>query len=123
MKIYVITKGSYSDYHIITATTDETQARKIADKFSDDYEKAEIEIYEDAKLYLKAVWFVRFDTKGNVNELHEDNSEYSYQYVNECGFDCAKGVYVHVQADDEISAIKIAAEKRAMFLAKKAGVV
>ncbi len=123
MKIYVVTRGSYSDYHIITATTDKTQAKKIADKFSDEWDKAKVEIYDDAEIYLKKMWFVRFDTKGNVNELHVDNSEYSYECVNKCSFDAAKGVFVHVCADDEISAIKIASEKRAEFLAKKAGVV
>lgn len=123
MKIYVVTKGDYSDYHIITATTDKAQAKKIADKFSDDWGEAKVEIYDDAEIYLKTVWLVRFDTKGNVNELRVDNSEYSYRDVNKCSSDIFKGVYVHVQADDEISAIKIASEKRAEFLAKKAGIV
>lgn len=123
MKIYVVTKGCYSDYHIITATTDKAQAKEIAKKFSDDWDEARVQTYDDAEIYLKKVWFVRFDTKGNVNELNLDASEYSYGYLNECSFDAAKGVYVHVQADDGASAIKIAAEKRAMFLAKKAGIV
>lgn len=123
MKIYVVTKGDYSDYHIITATTDKAQAKKIADKFSGDWGEAKVEIYDDAEIYLKTVWFVRFDTKGNVNELCANDSEYSYKQLNACSFDAAKGVFVHVQADDEISAIKIASEKRAEFLAKKAGIV
>ena len=36
MKIYVVTKGCYSDYHIITATTDEKLAYKIKEKFNGD---------------------------------------------------------------------------------------
>ena len=54
LKIYVLTKGCYSDYHIITATTDYELACKIKDRFdkinsewSD--EKVNIEIYEDAE--------------------------------------------------------------------------
>lgn len=123
MKIYVVTKGSYSDYHIITATTDKIQAKKIADKFSSEWDEAKVEIYDDAEIYLKKMWFVRFDANGNVNELREDVSEYSYVEVNKPSFDAAKGVFVHVCADDSISAIKIASEKRAEFLAKKAGIV
>lgn len=123
MKIYVVTKGVYSDYHIITATTDEATAKKIAERFSGEWEEAEVEIYEDAETYLNKMWFVRFDTKGNVSELYEDSSEYAYECMNQCSFDVAKGVYIDVCADDANSAVKIAAEKRAEFLARKAGIV
>ena len=34
MKIYVVTDGMYSDYHIITATIDKGVAEKIAKRFS-----------------------------------------------------------------------------------------
>lgn len=123
MKIYVVTKGDYSDYHIITATTDEATAKKIAEDFSNEWGEAEVEIYEDAKTYFKKSWFVRFDTKGHVSELRENRDEYAYQYINRCYFDVNKGVYIYVCADDANSAVKIAAEKRAEFLARKAGIV
>ena len=34
MKIYVVTKGYYSDYHIITATTDKELAYRIEETFN-----------------------------------------------------------------------------------------
>lgn len=123
MKIYVVTKGCYSDYHIITATTDEATAEKIAKKFSDKWEEAKVEIYEDAETYLKKIWFVRFDTEGNVIELRENSSEYAYEHTNRCSFDVKRRVYIDVCADDANSAVKIAAEKRAEFLARKARII
>lgn len=42
--IYVITEGSYSDYHIITATLDHKAAKRLAKQFN-----ANIEKYEDGK--------------------------------------------------------------------------
>ena len=81
MKIYVVTKGCYSDYHIITATTDEELAYKIRDKFTSDYSwgEAEVEVYEDAEIFMKPCYFLRFDKSGNVIESREESdSEYGY---------------------------------------------
>lgn len=125
LKIYVLTKGCYSDYHIITATTDYELACKIKDRFdkinsewSD--EKVNIEIYEDAELYLKPNYFIRFDKQGNVVEAYEDTSEYGYDRYS--GLDVKGGYFTTITTDNKESAIKIAAEKRAMFLAEKEGI-
>lgn len=125
LKIYVLTKGYYSDYHIITATTDYELACKIKDRFdkinsewSD--EKVNIEIYEDAEVYLKPNYFIRFDKQGNVVEVYEDTSEYGYDRYS--GLDVKGGYFTTITTDNKESAIKIAAEKRAMFLAEKEGI-
>ena len=125
LKIYVLTKGCYSDYHIITATTDYELACKIKDRFdminsewSD--EKVNIEIYEDAEIYLKPNYFIRFDKQGNVVEAYEDTSEYGYDRYS--GLDVKGGYFTTITTDNKESAIKIAAEKRAMFLAEKEGI-
>lgn len=47
MKIYVVTKGEYSDYRIITATLNRWKAESIAEKFADLDEDTRIEEYED----------------------------------------------------------------------------
>lgn len=39
--IYIVTSGIYSDYHIITATTDRESAEKIAEHFGADIEEFE----------------------------------------------------------------------------------
>lgn len=123
MKIYVVTKGQYSDYGIITATTDEELAKKIAEKFSDEYDKAKVEVYEDAEFMLKPAYFIRFNTSGEVVELKDVScNEYYYDGTNNCHFDACDRVYVTVIADNAETAIKIANEKRAEFLARKAGI-
>ena len=122
MKIYVVTKGCYSDYHIITATTDETLAYQIKEKFNGKYDEAYVEEYEDAELMLKPCYFLRFDKGGNVIETREEsNTEYYYDGSN-FGKDVAGNFYISVVADNLESAIKIGAEKRAMRLAKKHGI-
>lgn len=124
MKIYVVTQGSYVDYRIITATTDEEVANKIAKKFSDSWDGASVEVYEDAELYMKPVFYVSFKQNGDVHEICDESSSiYYYNNINECDFEVdGKRVYAVVQADNEEHAIKIASEKRAEFLARKAGI-
>ena len=121
MKIYVVTKGYYSDYHIITATTDEELAYRIKEKFSsgDYYGEAKVEIFEDAEIFLKQCYFIKFDKGGNVIRIEEEESEYSYeQYESE---DTKGNFYISIIADNKERAIKIGAERRAMYLAKKYG--
>lgn len=115
-KIYVVTRGDYSDYHIITATTDFKRAKKIAEKF-----KAEVEIYDDSEIYLKNIYFVSFDPSGDV-EYCELENEYSYPYKEQIFDYKNQSISIKVEADDKTSAIKIAAEKRAKFLAKREGI-
>lgn len=52
MPIYVITAGTYDDYHVVACTTDldaANRALKFAAKNSWEAETANIEIYEDCK--------------------------------------------------------------------------
>lgn len=46
MKIYVITKGEYSDYHICAVTENKEKAEILCEKFACDYETAQIEEYD-----------------------------------------------------------------------------
>ena len=121
MKIYVVTKGYYSDYHIITATTDEELAYRIKEKFSGDdyYDEAKIEIFEDAEIFMKSCYFIRFDKGGNVITFEEEKSEYYYEQDE--GEDSQGNFYISIIADNKEIAIKIGAERRAMYLAQKYG--
>jgi hypothetical protein len=122
-KIYVVTSGCYSDYHIVAATLDKDIAEKIAAKFSGRYDECEIEEYCDAEIMLKPAWNISFDKAGNVINTYGCESEYDYENIGECcerrWGECA--LNVSVSADDLDSAIKIAAEKRAKYLAEKLG--
>lgn len=123
MKIYVVTQGEYSDYHIITATTDKDIAEQIANKFNGNmWNKTYIEEYDNAEIMLKPLFFVRFDKKGNVMECKLETSSYGYdsEYA-VMKYDCNKNIFTYVVADTMESAIKIAAERRAKFLAEEIG--
>ena len=121
-KIYVITRGDYSDYHIITATTDKKIADKIAKKFN-----AEVETYDDSEIYLKDIYVLGFNPQGNVAYCDKATSEYDYPISDRIYYtgDSKKNICVRleVEADDEQSAIKIGAEKRAKFLAEQEGIL
>ena len=121
MKIYVVTKGYYSDYHIITATTDEELAYRIKEKFSGDdyYDEAKVEIFEDAEIFMKSCYFIRFDKGGNVITFEEEKNEYYYEQDE--GEDAKGNFYISIIADNKEIAIKIGAERRAMYLARKYG--
>ena len=120
MKIYVVTKGCYSYYHIITATTDEKLAYKIKEKFNgNSYGKTDVEVFEDAEIFMKPCYFMRFDKSGNVIEFKERKEEYWYD--EDDGEDSQGNFYVSVVTDNEEKAIKIGAERRAMRLAQKNG--
>lgn len=111
MKIYVVTDGEYSDYHIITATIDRSVAEKIAKKFG-----ADIEEYENAEVMLRPLWFIRFDKNGDVCECREELHNPSYEAHGLCYLDVKGQVYVRIVADTVEQAIKAGAERRAKFL-------
>lgn len=123
-KIYVITQGVYSDYHIVAATTDYELAKKIAAKFTTRYDDCEIEEYDDAEVMLRPAYRIYFDASGNVDSTDECKDAYDYSGIGKCneyGYGFNSKMRVTVSADDPESAIKIAAEKRAKYLAEKLG--
>lgn len=124
MKIYVVTQGEYSGYGIITATLDKDLAEAIAKKYDSEFNRTQIEEFEDAEIMLKPCWFVRFNQDGTV-KISFDDSDHTdgYRRLNRCIADDSGEVYVHVSAADADSAIKIAAEKRAQYLAEQAGII
>ena len=120
MKIYVVTEGCYDDYHIITATTDKKLAYQIEEKFNAiSSDVIYVEIFEDAEIFMKSCYFMRFDKGGNVIEFKEQKE--SYLYNENDGEDSQGNFYVSVITDNEEKAIKIGAERRAMRLAQKNG--
>jgi hypothetical protein len=125
MIFYAVTKGEYSDYHIITITTNKEKAEFLAKRFSDKWDEAKVEEYTENEILFKPLWYVLFDHKGNVEYARcESANSYAYvNYVNKPDYSFCNKIRVYVTADDKESAIKIAAEKRAEFLAREEGVV
>lgn len=122
-KIYVITKGDYSYYHIITATTDKKLAEAIAERYSSVGiygEKTAIEIYEDAEIMMLPTWRVTFDENGALIKCsglgYEEGPPSGEIYRHRDGT-----ISVYIKVADETTAIKAAAEKRAMYIAREEG--
>lgn len=79
MKLYAVTAGAYSDYHIITLQADEKKAQKIAEVLEKsnydrgiDVEEFESDDWEDDP---RPVWLVR-SYNGNIVDIDATGSTY-----------------------------------------------
>jgi hypothetical protein len=77
MKLYAVTAGEYSDYHIITLQADEKKAQKIAEVLERidydrdiDVEEFESDDWEDDP---RPVWLVR-SYNGNIHDIDATGS-------------------------------------------------
>lgn len=123
--IYILTEGSYSDYHIIGAYSTE----KLAKEAQSLYEDSEIEEYSldyvpEHPPGMNA-WFVII-RDGNLNDLHTYQTnpfdekiprENEYKYYNG-----ETGYFVYCWAVDKEHAEKIALDKYYQHQATKAGI-
>ena len=126
MKLYAVTKGEYSDYHIITLTADKEAAQKIAKMFTTgecDYDKAEVEEYEDGKIILgKMLYLVRV-MDGNVEEVSEDLCDYDL-FDTSVRQEYTSGkmkmyYYTHVLTDTAEKAAKIGKDRVMKYIASR----
>lgn len=122
-KVYVITKGDYSDYHICAVTLDKNRAEKLRKMFSDHWNKAEIEEYTLDEEKTRRKYGVVFDVKGAFKrfcaeecDLHDDG------FIDDWNDD-DDGITIWVESADEAHALKIAQDRLAEYKAKKAGIV
>ena len=119
-KVYVITKGVYSDYHICAVTSNKKTAEILRKTYSENsWDDAKIEEWdlngdpEEIRIMFRVVF-------GNI----ETTCEFD-EYENREAIYCPKGsgvITVYVRAKDKESAIKIAAERKAEYLARKEGI-
>ena len=123
MKIYVITKGEYSEYHICAVAIDYEKACILQKKFSSKYDPAKIEEFDTEDFNdifaEKILYSVRFEPNGTVTNVFERDIDYFDPKDNPVQVCWGKEVLVYVFAFDKESAIKIAAEKRAIELNKR----
>lgn len=131
MKIYVITKGEYSDYHICAVTEDEKIAEKLQRIFSD-WDKAKIEEYdtdnysiERYKNFLEGrlLYVVAFSSLGDVDDVWMSDEADIWVNGKVYNNPYSEEISISVDAPNKETAIKIAAERRAEYLAEKNGIV
>lgn len=127
MKVYVITKGIYSDYHICGVALDKERANRLALLFSSKYEKAEVEEYDTECIVERpdgtCMWRVIFTELLGMMEVEaEIMTSLIGSDAEHVVYKSPKDMKVYVWAKDEKSAIKIASERRAMYLAELQGI-
>ena len=124
-KVYVITAGSYSDYHICAVTLDPQKAKTLRKFYNKtEMDGADVEEYDADFCYDRIasgyeMYLVQFDQTGNAHWIRKNITPDGENIYSTCN-----GYYINVTvwAKDEESAIKIAAEKRAKYLAEKEGI-
>ena len=126
MKVYVITQGYYSDYHICAVTLDKQEAERLRKVYDETGDRANVEEFDtedpNAKLGLdgRVRYRVLFyhDGRTSVGMSYEPPEMFmprvELNYWRNCDV-------VHLYAPDSEAAVKIASEKRAMALAERAG--
>lgn len=128
MKLYAVTKGEYSDYHIIALTADKEVAKKIAKMFSYgeyDYDQAQVEEYEDGEYLVgKGVFFIRVKN-GEVTQIEDGMADDSWVFAEEVLYDetvskdACGGYYTHVVADCAEKAAKIGKDRIMQYIASR----
>lgn len=127
MTVYVITDGCYLDYHIIAVSTDKDKAEKLAKMFGADVEEWETDTARDRRVIEGFRRYrVYFNREGYVHWVADyTDNEYVAEGVAIYSANRAvrdKAVDVVVWAKNKADAIKIAAEKRAQYLAEMEGI-
>lgn len=129
MKIYIITKGNYSSYHICAVSIDKKKAETLRKAFSNGWGEAQIETYESDEFLTEIEnGFKLYDCAMKEDgDMSITTFESSIDYIDSANFKVKKyknvpryGVYVW--AKDKDHARKIAADKIAEFKAKEEGV-
>lgn len=130
MKVYVITKGRYSEYHICAVTTDPDTAERLARIYSDRWDDASVEEYDtdasqpllDGRLPYQ-VWFYRTGTVEIRPEIEDLGDErYEMKEVREYPETHSLSEIVYMLAPNEEKAMKIAIDRRTQYQAEKAGI-
>ena len=141
MKVYIVTSGSYSDYHIDAVTLDKDQAERLAQAVTDyGWDEGHVTVWDtdDFKIIddgMKLYYVMIF-----LNETGCDISRISIQetspisslthqslaFIDHSKFDESNGggnIQFGVRARDEEHAKKIAYDKFAEWKAQKEGLV
>lgn len=122
-KIYIVTSGSYSDYHICSVFSTKKDANGFVGSFAKDkYDNFRVEEYEldefkDQIKNHRSLYFVRMKENGDTLEI-EKRSTFYRDGCCENMFDVEKNLIMEVWADDEKHAVKIVNEKRVQLIAE-----
>lgn len=124
MKVYVITKGRYSDYRICAVADNEERAELLRKYFSDGWDEARIEIYDTEEITVvgspKRIYNIYIGENGTVSEGREEWYFKDEPFRNV--FDLRGNEFrASIATDDYDKAVKIARDERAKMFAERLG--
>lgn len=129
MKVYLITAGCYSDYHIITVFSSKAKAKEYINSFDrasyDTYgiEEYELDYTDDGWVSGMKSWSVLIYDDPNIGAIASlaRGAPYQMDYGYNPNNSDKRGPYGYCQcwAKDEAHAIKICSERRAEFIANQ----
>ena len=107
MKIYIVTKGSYSDYHICGVAVDLKEAERLQNVNTDEWDIASIETYDtedngEIEGWLKHRYVFIF----NVNRRYK-NHKNAYDDVIICDGECYKDDWLIAKRNEREGRIRI----------------
>lgn len=119
MKLYAVTEGLYSDYHIVTLQADEAKAYKIAEVLSGNGGVYDVEEFEsdDWEADPRPVWSVSVDS-GLVQAMFTSKTESTVEWMKE--WPSGRRIY-YVKAKAVEQAVKIIQDRLAEEKARKEG--
>lgn len=116
MKIYAVTKGFYSDYHICALTVSKSKAKRLEKLYTDIYDEARIEEFEDGEDgELNLCWFC--DENGCNPSLQDYPKKERIEVYRD-----GKIYGVYLYAKDKAHAEKKAHDMIAEYKAKREGI-
>ena len=85
MKIYIVTKGAYSDYHICGVAVDLKEAEHLQNVNTDEWDIANIETYDTEDNGKIEGWLKhRYVFKFNVDKCYKNHKNTYDEYVTIC---------------------------------------
>ena len=120
-KVYVLSNGCYSDTHIVGVFSTRANAEMAAQIFTHDasVDEYELDVYVEEMRRDERLYFVRLGREtGALLEADLEDSSYGAFDTN-VGLDINKNLYMRVWAPNKEHAIKVASDRRRMFLAQE----
>ena len=125
MKIYAVTQGIYSGYHIIALTTSKLVAESLASRFSRVFDEANVEEYDDGSFLMAGSIYRVWSFGTNMQGCELDESEYNIPnigIVNHVGGN--KELYTtYILAKSKEQALKIGKDRIMMYIAEQEGIL
>lgn len=123
MKFYVVTKGEYSNYHIVAVSTDKKKAENLKKIHSSKYMETRIEIFNENVEKNYPIFEVFADENGEILDINlQDIPRFAIKDIGKLK-EHPSGFIADIQAENEDIAKKVFFDILAEHKAKKEGVV